>query len=99
MERIKLSKECKQLFLAISKNQHCDITKEQYNAFIILKRHGLVKGEELIGDKFTNATITEQGRIYLSQNPKLNNPFNWDRLISVIALVFAGISLIVSIVK
>ena len=99
MEKIKLSKECKQLFLNISENQHCHIPKEQTIAFITLKNLGLVVAEEVIGNKFINAAITEEGVIYLRQNPKLKNPFNWDRLISVIALVIAGGALIVSIVK
>lgn len=92
MERIKLTREEKILFLSFSRRNISipgGMTEEQFNyAVVQLAKKGLISME--MGVKgLKAASLTHEGKAYLAVNPSLRNPFPWDIIMKAATLIAA----------
>ena len=99
MERIKLSKSCKEILLALKNKTFDDNTEFDDNSVIYLSTIGFI---EVIKTTCGNIVtgFTDIGEAYLYSNPRLKDPSIWDdkkywinTAISLIALIVAIIAL------
>ena len=92
MERNKLSREEKTLFLNFSRRNISipdGMTEEQFNyAAVGLTEKGLAYTEWKL-KKLTVAGLTQKGSAYLAVNPTLRNPFPWDIIMKAAILIAA----------
>lgn len=100
MERIKLSRKEKQVLrlLSMKEKKRPDMFPEhEYNpALRSLERKGLVKVIWVQGNTVWHVSLTNEGNMYLSENPNLYNPINWELVIGVISAIIAFVALFVS---
>ncbi|WP_459187292.1 hypothetical protein ACGE0T_14275 [Parabacteroides sp. APC149_11_2_Y6] len=103
MERIKLTKvEKETLRIVAVSGSDCPST---YPIHIFkasvrsLQRKGLVNAIFVNDGKLWHADLTDEGRLYICQNPNLRNPINWEIVIGVIALAVSIIALFVSCIR
>lgn len=101
MEKIKLSSNEKKVLRSISMKDRKPETMSKsgfYTAVRSLERHGLVHAMYEEGNGVVDARLTDEGVTYLSENPSLRNPVDWQIvaistaigvLISIIALFVA----------
>lgn len=92
MERIKLTREEKKLFLNFSRRNISipdGMTEEQFNyAVVQLSKKNLISIE--MGVKgLKAASLTHEGKAYLAVNPSLRNPFPWDITMKAATLIAA----------
>lgn len=101
MERIKLSKNCKEILRQLQSRTYNLLYKDdQYNDIQLLIAEGLISATKMIGKRYSNLQLTEKGELYLYLNPELKDPSIWDdkkyminTAISIIALIVAIIAL------
>ena len=101
MERIRLSKEEKQVLRLLSNGMGCPDTYP-FHIFAAcvdsLERKGLAKGAWAEGHKLVNACITGRGKAYLLANPSLRNPVDWKWVITTaivaVAVLFVACTLL-----
>lgn len=104
MEKVKLSKDCRRIMLAMYNGNYSDrVPENDLEAFTILEVEGLAKSAHTKGDghiEMLAARLTEEGLAYIAVNPKLKNPSILDdkkyiinTIISVVALAVAIIAL------
>ena len=94
MERIKLTKEEKQVFRLAASGAKCPDTYPAHvyaGCVLSLERKGLVKGFYAEGDKVIDARLTNFGKSYLFANPNLRNPLPWGAIWAAIA-AFSGVA-------
>ena len=95
MERIRLSKEEKQVLRLLSNGMGCPGT---YPAHIFatcvesLERKGLAKVAWTEGHKIVDAHLTDSGNTYLSLNPSLRNPVDWKWVITTSIAIVAAVA-------
>lgn len=99
MERIKLSKSCKEILLALKNKTYNNNTEFDDNDVIYLYTKGLIKITKTYGGIIVTG-LTDIGEAYLYSNPKLKDPSIWDdkkywinTAISLVALIVAIIAL------
>ena len=49
--------------------------------------YGLVKGAYLEGGGVDDAKLTNMGKVYLMDNPKLRNPLDWKWVVAIVVVV------------
>lgn len=103
MERIKLSKTEKKVLFMLSAglaDGQTAVPSDKY-ALAIRSLHdkGFVFGAFVEGGGVEAARLTNKGRLYLYDNPNLNNPIDWSKVAAItgiLALIVAVIALFVS---
>ncbi len=99
MERIKLSKNEKKVLRMVAGGQGTCPSEYQSHTFNAavrsLDKMGFVRGAYEEGGNVTDAMMTQNGRLYMAENPNLLNPVDWKW---VIATTIAAIGLIVSVI-
>lgn len=102
MERIKLSKKCKALLRSVNDGSYPKkASPEDVDDIRYLREMKLIQGVDVIPNGVTCIRITDFGRAYFHDNPKLKNPTIWqdkkyiiNTAISIVALVISIIALI-----
>lgn len=106
MERIKLSKTEKKVLFMLSAglaDGQTAVPSDKY-ALAIRSLHdkGFVFGAFVEGGGVEATRLTNKGRLYLYDNPNLNNPMDWSKVAAVagiIAAIAAVAALFVSCLK
>lgn len=99
MERIELSKRQKALYKAIAREEYPnECNKEDIEDIIVLREMGFVHGTNVKSGDIVAVRLTEQGRAYLRQNPKLKNPSVWQDKKYIINTAISLVALVVSII-
>ena len=97
MERIHLNKDEKTVLRMIAGGiTVCPAEYPQHKFRLCirsLERKGLVKGYYVEGGGVEECRLTSEGKIYLSENPYLNNPVNWSMWAAIGSLITAILSL------
>lgn len=97
MERIRLSKEEKTVLRLLAGGCGCPDTYP-HHVFVScvekLEMKGLAKGAWTEGHNLETARITPQGKAYVSQNPDLRNPVNWNLVSATIAVIGPIVSVV-----
>lgn len=95
MERIKLTKEEKQVFLHVAeyedKQPKCISPATFHYCLATLQEKGLVVFVSNY-DKIIKAHLTIKGEAYREQNPLLKNPIDWKSIIILIATIITSIA-------
>ena len=105
MERVKLSKDCKRILLALYNERYSNrVPESDLEFFNLLEVKGFVKSSHTKGDghiEMFAPRLTEEGLAYITTNPSLKDPSIWDdkkytinTVISVVALLVAIIALV-----
>lgn len=87
MERIKLTKREKRVLRTLSRQGFDALSG--FDAIVIrsLEDNGLVKGAYLEGGGVDDAKLTNMGKVYLMDNPKLRNPLDWKWVVAIVVVV------------
>lgn len=100
MERIKLSKNEKAVLRMVAGGQGtcpADYPLHIFNAAVrSLDRKGLVHGVYEDDGNVADSRLTQDGRMYMAENPNLRNPINWGVVLSVITITISIIALFVA---
>lgn len=101
MERIQLTKSCKNILLSIQNKQYNNIPKEDTTDLLLLEQIGLINVIWSETGCAIIANLSDKGAAYLCANPKLRNPsiledkkFWINTAISFGALIVAVIALL-----
>ena len=104
MERIKLTKREKNVLRLLRDGNSEALSEFDAPSVENLARLSLVRRASVEGADFGDARLTNMGKEYFNDNPRLRNPINWDRviqaaiavgtLIAAIAALFACAKLI-----
>lgn len=81
MERIKLTQREKRIMRLLLGNNACALSEFDAPSVKHLADLGLVMRAGVEGGSFDDARLTNMGKEYFNDNPRLRNPINWDRLI------------------
>ena len=87
MERIKLTKREKRVLRTLSRQGFDALSEFDATAVRSLDAQGLVRGAYLEGGGVEGARLTNMGKEYLADNPKLRNPVNWGKVAAIAAIV------------
>lgn len=101
MDKIKISKRGKIILSLLRNGNYPDSVPDyDYDEFIVLEVDGLVCGSKCKGGKevaIIAPRLTEDGKAYITSNPKLKNPSIWDDKKYIINTIISVIALGVSI--
>ena len=80
MDKIKLPEESKALLFLMSDKSHIEpnISGEATKWLDVLEYYGFIKGTKNMQGNYIIAEITQKGKVYLIENPKLKDPSFWD---------------------
>ena len=99
MEKIELNDNCKAILTQLnSRNRKLLYRESDYDDIRYLVAIGLINAKELPKKSHRDLALTEQGRTYLYENPKLKNPSIWDDKKYWITTAISIVALIVSII-
>lgn len=87
MERIKLTKREKRALRTISQQGFAALSELDAAAIRSLDRLGLVQGAYIEGGGVDDAKLTNMGKVYLMDNPKLRNPIDWKWVVAIVVVV------------
>jgi hypothetical protein len=99
MEKITLNDNCKRILKEIKNDCYCNGLESDLEDLNLLKTLGFINAIAT-NTGFVVTGLTNEGRAYLHNNPKLKNPSIWDdkkylinTIISIAALIVAFIAL------
>lgn len=75
--------------------------REYAGALYLLQEKGILKARHPLPEKW-EVEITDLGRLFLTGNPKLRNPFDWEqamRYVTIATLIAALLALVVGCVR
>lgn len=97
MERIGLNKSERTVLRMVAGGQGvcpAEYPLHTFNAAIrSIDKKGLVRGAYEEGGNVANASMTQNGRQYVAENPNLPNPVDWGMIATLIAAVSAIVSI------
>ena len=94
MKRIYLTKEEKVVLRCLYHKKDIPLSQiEEYVATKSLETKKFVKGAYLEGNVVHTSYLLPLGKSYIAKYPKLYNPLNIDRLLSIVSLVIALLAL------
>ena len=94
MNRLRLTRIEKRLFIRISQGDHDNFGLDKYvylGALLSLQSLGLVE-VKIDYDKVVDVRMTLKGRAYIINNPKLNNPTDWKFIITTVIQAIIAIA-------
>jgi hypothetical protein len=97
MEKINLSETQKKVLrsISLSGRRPDTIPEAVYNPTVrSLERAGLVRAMYEDGGGVVDVRLTDDGIIYLAENPALENPINWAKITAIATAICALISII-----
>lgn len=102
MEKIKLTKDSKRILKALNDGIFkCErLTESEKASLRILSEEGLVVLSGGINDSIISASLSDSGKAYIAEYPKLKNPgiFEDTKTKYIINLVISIIALIISVI-
>lgn len=101
MDKIRISERGKIILSSLKNGNYPDSVPDfDYDEFIVLEVDGLVCGSKCKGGNGVTIVaprLTEDGKAYITLNPKLKNPSIWDDKKYIINTIISVIALGVSI--
>lgn len=101
MERISLSKRAKDVLQAVASGQYTcpeKMLQFEFNSGAReLQRHGLAYIHEEQKGNVEIVRLTDFGKCYLNDNPKLYNPIDWKWIITTVIGLIAAIAAIAAL--
>lgn len=97
MERIKLTKEEKQVLRLVEHYEQCPPTYplSTFAACVdSLERKGLVRGCWSSGHELEAVKLSDNGKSYLALNPHLRNPINWAMITAILSVISVTVAII-----
>ena len=98
MERIKLTKREKRVLRTLSRQGFNALSEFDATAVRSLDNHGLVQGAYIEGGGVEDARLTNYGKEYLADNPRLRNPINWAKVGAIGTIVGIVVTIILFII-
>ena len=98
MERIKLTKREKRVLRTISQQGFDALSGFDAIAIRSLEDNGLVKGAYLEGGGVDDAKLTNYGKEYIADNPRLRNPVDWKWIIPTVLAAVAATAGILALI-
>ena len=99
MDKLELNDNCKAILSQLnSRKRRLLYDEDDYDAIRYLVAIGFINAKELLGKCHRDLSLTEQGRTYLYENPKLKNPSIWDDKKYWITTAISFAALIVSFI-
>jgi hypothetical protein len=99
MERIRLSKSEKEVIRLLNTgvaNVPGNVVRKGYSHTAhSLQDKGLVRCTYLVNGEVWDMRLTQFGKEYLFENPRLYNPINWNLTLAIISVVISIITLLV----
>ncbi len=89
MERIKLTQREKRIMRLLLGNNAGALSEFDAPSVKHLAELGLVMRAGVEGGSFDDARLTNMGKEYFNDNPRLRNPVNWTLIFAAIASVVA----------
>jgi hypothetical protein len=90
MDRIKLTKREKRVLRTLSRQVYDALSEFDAAAIRSLDHHGLVQGTYIEGGGVEGARLTNYGKEYVADNPRLRNPVDWKWAITTILAAIAA---------
>lgn len=87
MERIKLTKREKRVLRLLSSNRFDMLSTLDYPALRVLHDAGFVRVAFIEGGVPEAARLTDFGKEYIADNPRLRNPINWAMAGTIVAAI------------
>ena len=99
MNKVVLTKDCRDILSALKKGGYAKIPEAHYEAINYLIQIGFITATEKIPSGYMHPVLTNKGQAYLYANPKLKNPSIWDDKKYWITTGIAILALFVSFVS
>ena len=103
MERIRLSKSEKEVIRILNTNfanAPGNVVRKGYSHTAhSLQDKGLVRCTYLVNGEVWDIRLTQFGKEYLFENPRLYNPINWNLTLTIAGVLISIIALFVSCMK
>ena len=90
MERIRLTKREKRVLRTLSQQGFDALSEFDAAAIRSLDNQGLVRGAYIEGCGVEDARLTNYGKEYIADNPRLRNPIDWKWIISTFLAAVAA---------
>ncbi len=98
MERIKLTKREKRVLRTLSRQGFDALSEFDATSVRSLDNHGLVQGAYIEGGGVEDARLTNYGKEYLADNPRLRNPINWAKVGAIGTFIGIVVTIILFII-
>lgn len=98
MERIKLTKREKRVLRTLSKQGFNALSEFDAAAIRSLDNQGLVQGAYIEGSDVEGARLTNYGKEYLADNPKLRTPVDWAKVAAIATIVGIIVTIVLFII-
>ena len=98
MERIRLSKREKRVLRTLRRQGFEALSEFDAAAVRSLDNQGLVRGAYVEGGGVEDAVLTNYGKEYIADNPKLRNPVNWNKVAAIAAIVGVIVTVVLFII-
>ena len=95
--KIHLSKDEKLILLGLNSDKY-SISENDKQWLLVLEQKKLIGTNKGANGRIRRAYITDFGKAYLSENPKLNNPSIWDDKKYIITTIISGAAILISAV-
>ena len=98
MERIKLSKREKRVLRTLSRQGFDALSEFDTAAIHSLDNHGLVRAAYIEGGGVEDARLTNMGKEYLADNPRLRNPVDWGKVAAISTIAGIVVTIVLFII-
>lgn len=98
MERIKLTKREKRVLRTLSRQGFYALSEFDATAVRSLDNHGLVQGAYIEGGGVEDARLTNYGKEYIADNPRLRNPIDWGKVAAIATIVGIIVTIVLFII-
>lgn len=98
MERIRLTKREKQVLRVLRDNRFDLLTTLDYPALRVLHDTGFAHAAYVEGGVPEDARLTDYGKEYIADNPRLRTPVNWGKVAAIATIEGILITIVLFII-
>lgn len=98
MDRIKLTKREKRVLRTLSRQGFDALSEFDAAAIRSLDHQGLVQGAYIEGGGVEGARLTNYGKEYIADNPRLRNPVDWGKVAAIATIVGIIVTIVLFII-
>ena len=98
MERIRLTKREKRVLRLLSSNRFDMLSTLDYPALRVLHDAGFVRVAFIEGGVPEAARLTDFGKEYIADNPRLWNPINWAKVAAVATIAGVIVTIVLFVI-
>ena len=98
MERIRLTKREKRVLRLLSSNRFDMLSTLDYPALRVLHDAGFVHVALIEGGVPEAARLTDFGKEYIADNPRLRNPTDWGKVAAIASIVGIIVTIVLFII-